>query len=515
MRLGKMPIVAAVITLLTLSLQAKEITSFAEITDLAESYTLAGDVTLPEDFSAIGSSDAPFTGTFDGAGFTVSGAVSSLFGCTDGAVIRNVSVADGTLKGTETVGGIVGNAMGETVIENCSVTASITADESLLRANIGGIVGLLGEKATVSDCTARLTGTIENAPFDLHIGGICAQNDGTIRACRAEGTLSVASGAYMACIGGIAADNRGSLEACVNFATLKAELKTDASYAFVGGICGYNDEGTVTRCINVGEIEANGSTFYPVYGGGICGVNRNGTVSVTKNLAGLTAVKSFAGGTVGLNFGYTGEATLADSLNTGELSVSDSVGGGIVGRNVTANDDSKSSVLRALNRTSNKGVGDNRATVSALYSIGEADGVSTAVTEETLKTDGVPTLSAENGAWISNSAIGALPDLIVVSDLAIPELVLSEYGENGTLAYCFYAPTDKTYAKSFIAVYYGGNRYLGSSYVEKTPNGAYTALAAKNIPEETDTVKFIAFSETFADGFAPASVESVEAAYQK
>lgn len=513
MRLGKMLILTTIFTLLTLPSAAKEISSFSEITDMAESYTLAQSITLPEDFTPVGTSDAPFTGTFDGAGFTVSGAYTALFACTDGAVIRNVAVTDGALQAAETVGGIVGRAEGETVIELCSFEGTATVSDATVLADVGGIVGHVGEKATVSDCTAKFTVTVEGAPFSLHLGGICAQNDGTVRRCLTEGSLSVKCGDYLAALGGIAAENRGSVVGCVNRAALCMTLEADGAQAMVGGICGYNDAGTVTRCINAGSLAADGSAFYPVYGGGICGINRNGSVDVTKNLGTLTVGNSFAGGAVGLNIGYRAQASLTDSLNVGEAEVTNGVFGGIVGKNLAVDGKASASVGRGLNRSTAKGVGANSASVSALYSLGEADGVSTAVTAETLITDGLPTLGEANAAWVENGSIGALPDLIVVSDLEKPELVLSESGENGTFAYYLYSPADKTYAESFIAVYYSGSRYLGSSYVLCTADKAYTGLVAESIPEGTDRIKLVAFSKGFTDGFAPSAVKSVETAY--
>ena len=106
-----------------------------------------------EAWTPIGTSDRPYTGTFDGKGHTVSGlSVSSdleyvgLFGYTSDATIRNLTVS-GSVTSTNNsgkVGGIVGYARGGT-IENCGNLCMVTTGIA------GGIVGH-AYNTTISAC---------------------------------------------------------------------------------------------------------------------------------------------------------------------------------------------------------------------------------------------------------------------------------------------------------------------------------------------------------------------------
>ena len=106
--------------------------------------------TLPTkgNFSPIGGRDAPFTGTYDGAGFSIKGirvadyrngdAVSGLFGYADGAVIRNI-----TLEGS-----------GSVFSSNSFYQSSRAdgADESRARASSAGSICAYASGTLVENC---------------------------------------------------------------------------------------------------------------------------------------------------------------------------------------------------------------------------------------------------------------------------------------------------------------------------------------------------------------------------
>lgn len=102
--------------------------------DLSGNYILTADIDLTDkDFTPIGTNEAPFTGVFDGNGYTISGLTletsenyQGLFGVNEG-VIRNVTLADDcTVTGNGYVGGIAGKNNG--VIFDCISRATVETD---------------------------------------------------------------------------------------------------------------------------------------------------------------------------------------------------------------------------------------------------------------------------------------------------------------------------------------------------------------------------------------------------
>lgn len=123
-------------------------------------YQLVSDIELTCSWLPIGnyensSNYVAFAGSFDGAGYTISGLnvtesdydSQGLFGCVEGAYIGNLTVS-GSVSGSSYVGGIVGVARfvssqesgdgnaGATRIENCTSYVNVTG-----RYAVGGIVG--------------------------------------------------------------------------------------------------------------------------------------------------------------------------------------------------------------------------------------------------------------------------------------------------------------------------------------------------------------------------------------
>lgn len=103
-----------------------------------------------------GTSSSPYSGTFDGQGFTVtynknglSEEVQGLFRYISGATIKNLRT-EGSLESSGTVmGGIVGQAFGTCTITNCASSVTLTRTGSSTNdATFGGIVGRTGDNST-------------------------------------------------------------------------------------------------------------------------------------------------------------------------------------------------------------------------------------------------------------------------------------------------------------------------------------------------------------------------------
>ena len=212
-------------------------------------YTPGSSNTAPEEWTPIGkytndNDKTPYTGTFDGQGHTIKGlyvnsasdkAYVGLFGCLEGAAVRNLTV-DGYVQGSNVVGGIAGYAS-NAAIENCSNHCSVTGSST---SKIGGIAGLNFYGAKIIDCYN--VGTIRrNSNVFEFCGGIVWGNAGTVSNCYNVGTIS--GNVYD---GEIVGRNSGTVENCYYLAgtnlvavgqsdsfgkTTKTESKTAAEFA--------------------------------------------------------------------------------------------------------------------------------------------------------------------------------------------------------------------------------------------------------------------------------------------
>lgn len=193
--------------------------------NLAGTYTLMRDIPLSSEFIPIGTADAPFTGTFNGNGFKITGlninsptANTGLFGYTNGAVVKGVTIS-GNVQGTDHVGGLIGFAYSTTI---CNCTANITASGT---NKVGCLIGCV-DKSIVYNC----------------------QSDGTASSKR--------------CAGGICGDNYSdsTIENCTNFAAVTGDT-------LAGGITGGSTGGLIQNCNSQGRVTGTSRL------GGIAGDN--------------------------------------------------------------------------------------------------------------------------------------------------------------------------------------------------------------------------------------------------
>ena len=498
---------------------AVEITDFSQITDMEGIYELVSDITIPSDFTPIGSESEPFAGTLDGKGHKVTGSYSSIFGYTRAATIKNINIENAKLEADTVFGGITAVAGERTKIYNCSFEGDVTVDNDGTYVIGGGIAGVIEKYASVENCYSDVTLSVTERPYALSFGGIAGENDGRISYCYTDGFISSDSDKYRVCLGGMAGKNRdnGFIIGCFNNAAVSGKVTAEASQIFAGGIAGVNSESCyIERCGNTGKITGEGYLVYPAYTGGIVGLNINGAVKIVKNTAVITTVRAIAGGIAGMNLSNGAHAYINDTLNSGAVIKHDSVVGGITALNSVIEKNGTTVYVRyALNLNSNKAVAENQGETAEIYNMGESDGVSTAVTADGLKTDGIPSLENHDKIWVNNTEISALPDMLVVGDERKAQLIASNIGDGGDVAYYLYSPDASGYAKAFTAVYFNGSRYLSMDYVEKAPTEMYARLKATDIPEGTTRIKFIAFAETFGASFKPAEVLSTEIAYTK
>ena len=115
-----------------------------------------------------------YTGTFDGAGHTISGMNINdsstngvgFFGTVNGAAIQNLCV-EGTITASNSsfVGGIVGKTQGAVTITNCSFSGTVNSGKDGSNAGAGGIVG------RVNAGTVAITGCANSANISGGVAG--------------------------------------------------------------------------------------------------------------------------------------------------------------------------------------------------------------------------------------------------------------------------------------------------------------------------------------------------------
>jgi hypothetical protein len=129
------------------------------------------------------------------------------------------------------------------------------------------------------------------------------------------------TGSYTRYIGGVCGYNdRGSISNSYNTGSVSS------SDSYVGGVCGYNDGGTISNSYN------NGSVSGKVSAGGVCGNNDSGTINNSYNSGNISGIGRnvggvFIGGVCGQNTG-----TIKNSYNNGSVIGIDEIGG-VCGRN--------------------------------------------------------------------------------------------------------------------------------------------------------------------------------------
>lgn len=177
-----------------------------------------------------------FKGTYDGnnkkiSELTVTAPYSNyqgLFGNTQKAVIKNVTLANCNITGKQCTGGIVGYASASTAIENCHVRGNILATASNA-SDHGGIVGS-ATATSITNCT--VTGTISTSVSNDNYGGIVgvANYDVTITSCENATNISGDGQNHGGIVG---RDNSGSnkFKYCLNTGVVNGNQ-------FVGAIAG-------------------------------------------------------------------------------------------------------------------------------------------------------------------------------------------------------------------------------------------------------------------------------------
>jgi hypothetical protein len=314
-------------------------------------------------------SDAEFKNiNFENVSITGGGRTATLIGTLAGT-IDNVNVT-GTINGTSTVGGLVGQLNSPGSITNSDLDVIVTGSGN----DVGGLVGLLNSDASVDNINVSgsvsgvnrvggLTGqansgsSITNSHTDVtvtgtgvRIGGLVGYNNqGDIQNTSSAGSVSGNTE-----VGGLIGHNESANSSVSN----SHSTATATGNENVGGLIGFMNDGIVELVYSTGEVigttnvgglvgfvgwsnvvirlSFSTSNVEPAPGGG----NRNQFGGLVGRIQGGLIENTFARGRVYGNNrvgGLVGEmlsgSSVVNSYSTGEVNPSAGQAGGLIGRN--------------------------------------------------------------------------------------------------------------------------------------------------------------------------------------
>ena len=135
---------------------------------------------VTNDINASGAAEitTPFTGTFDGDGYTINNLGHALFNAVNGGTVKNVMLDAVSISGGTNVGAIANKVTGtsaqKAAIYNCGVLSGSVSGSDY----VGSIVGQLGDSNN-DNCYARVINCFSYATIDggSRVGGIVGYND--------------------------------------------------------------------------------------------------------------------------------------------------------------------------------------------------------------------------------------------------------------------------------------------------------------------------------------------------
>lgn len=225
-----------------------ELMWFNQNAQMTDSARLTADICINEDVKAdtaslykwtpISNYDKRYTGSFDGAGHTVSGLYIVTTNGTNGigmfgyagkdSKISNLTLADSIINGTaKYTGGIAGDAYD---MQNCHVLKSVTVTGTQY---VGGVAGYVDH--SISECSNAATVTASSSK----VGGITGHMFGqTMLKCYNTGSVTGASlvGGLTGCI-----YNNGTVDSCYNTGAVIAT----SPKGIAGGLLGSFRYGTL------------------------------------------------------------------------------------------------------------------------------------------------------------------------------------------------------------------------------------------------------------------------------
>lgn len=273
--------------------------------DLSGKYYLTCDIILTkEDFEQngflynngsgwepIGNSEEPFTGVFDGNGYSIKNLYieqksdkiteAGLFGKIEHSDIRNLKLENFEINVENTssleIGRVlcVGNLAGtssDSIIKDISLLNSeMQVNSNRREIYVGSIVGYSSETSYIDECKSNGEININKSyAKSKDVGGICGNSaDGIITKCSFDGNINIndsgTSHRNSISIGGICAISNGTIKESINRGNINLNTR-DLSY-WIGGIAAQGK--IIAGCNNYANIICNDNSPGESWLGGI------------------------------------------------------------------------------------------------------------------------------------------------------------------------------------------------------------------------------------------------------
>jgi hypothetical protein len=268
---------------------------------LSSHFRQTANLTLTGTWVPLGGSATPFTGSYNGGRYSITGLSAGnpfatfvgLFGASSGAQISNLTVS-GSITASNTAGGITGSAL-TTTFTNVHTNVNISSNTSA-----GGIAGSVTNVVSIIDSSAQ--GNI------VSVGGTAGNYGGLVGVVAPSSTFgepvltirnSWASGNMTGnwrFIGGLV----GGMDSTANSIVIEKSYATGnvvgGNPGYVGSIFGFVTNATVTDSYGFGTVDAgaflSGGLFGEVSGGSITRVYGVNTVLSTTNRGAITGAIS-------------------------------------------------------------------------------------------------------------------------------------------------------------------------------------------------------------------------------
>lgn len=288
----------------------------------------------------IGNLTYPFTGTFDGNGYTISGLYinqyqanetgyhKGLFGFVSGGTVSNIGLEKGYLKAYRYSGALVGGTYGATV-KNCYNKIPIIGD-----VNVAGIVGAVNTQETeftIENCYNE--GTIAVGSYSGGVLGSCiATNPIQIKSCYNVGKVTGGEQYVGGLVGYLENNSYLSVADCYNLGAISAKLKLAG---VVGCINSSTDkQGIITNCYNGGNVSSNSPEYTFINVGGVVGHCINSQITKCYNYGSVSSPGKDDGAVCA--FAET-NSIISECYNVADIKSSGTFGGvvGVISLNVT------------------------------------------------------------------------------------------------------------------------------------------------------------------------------------
>lgn len=279
--------------------------------NLAAYYKLANDINLQGvSFTPIGSTSSPFTGSFDGAGYTISNLVISsstqstgFFRCLgSGATVKNTIFQDCSVTSTSQWCGVV---IGSIIMSSSAHETAVVSNIGCVRCSassssnlVGCLVGLIDTSAVVeiTDCDVSYSEaeSYGNSDVACLVGGCNHASSTEITSCNVLYSHARASNSGVACF---VAMCYGASTLVIDSSTAQNSIAESYSGTYIGCLVGACSEDSSVNALNCDIMNclAKGMSYV----GGLYGVNWRGSIAASDcTVTGCTivAITNSAGG---------------------------------------------------------------------------------------------------------------------------------------------------------------------------------------------------------------------------